>query len=685
MIGFKVFRQTSTSFDLNGPILSFIQQPTAKSVCNAGIATFVGIATATFPTQTPANPAVGLGSIAYRWYEVGVGALSDKTNVTGTATTTLTLSNLSNPDDNERQFYLEADYISSGKTPNAINDGLQSQQVSLTVNPSIIITTQPSNVTTVLNNSGTFNIVARTTYSTTDSLRYLWKLNGSDISDGIITDTVVEEVTTTSSAASGFTTPGIYFDLTSLSGNVSVTFSTSEESGIFHYINIPGIKNFPENNGSETFTLVGGNIYGPCTAPNGGLYIGAETPVGGSATLVVEEGGDDWNDMILSANQGYFRRLSSSPQTVSSQTTTSQTVTRKTTVSGTTTPTLTISSDKVGIQTVSCTVFHDSACNSPLSSSNAQLNAISSDSISRSILKYEIVRDDNAILYSLGEQNIFTSPLNFASDLTNPSRSIVVYAPEKDINVKITLSAAAGQSFGDNLGGAGGFSIFEYTLRKNVEYVFKLNPSIEPFGGIGGGGGAAFFYEKAKLLAVCGGGGGASSGGKGGDGGGAGIVGQSGSGRNGGTGGSLINPGLLNTSGLASNGIIGGRVESCTIGTYYRIQGFAPCSDIGNEIPWRNSSGIAPAGENGIVTAQIIRGYKTGTSYRNNGGKSSFQENGIFVGGGGSGAVGGNATQSPGSSGGGGSGYTNGSVSIISTQLGGNLTTNSFVIIEIQP
>ena len=112
MIGFKVFRQTSTSFDLNGPILSFIQQPTAKSVCNAGIATFVGIVTATFPTQTPANPAVGLGSIAYRWYEVGVGALSDKTNVTGTATTTLTLSNLSNPDDNERQFYLEADYIS---------------------------------------------------------------------------------------------------------------------------------------------------------------------------------------------------------------------------------------------------------------------------------------------------------------------------------------------------------------------------------------------------------------------------------------------------------------------------------------------------------------------------------------------------------------------------------------------
>lgn len=551
MIGFKAFRNTPTSFDLNGPILSFVQQPTTKSVCNAGVATFIGIATATFPTQTPTNPAVGLGSIAYRWYEVGVGSLSDRTNVTGTATTTLTLSNLSNPVDNERQFYLTADYVSSGKTPNAINDVLQSEQVSLIVHPSIVITTQPSNVTTALNNPGTFNIVARTTYSTTDPLRYRWKLNGVDAPDGIIIDTVDSS-------------------------------------------------------------------------------------------------------------------------------------TRKTTVSGATTPTLTVSADKVGIQSVSCTVFHDSACNSPLSSNIVQLNVVSAESITRSILKYEIVRDDNTILYELGEQNIFVSALNFTSDLSNPSRSIVVYAPEKDINVKITLAGAAGQSFGGNLGGAGGISSFEYTLRRNFEYVFKLNPSVDPFGGTGGGGGAAFFYEKARLLAVCGGGGGASSGGKGGDGGGAGVAGQSGSGRNSGSGGALINPGFLTTSGLASNGITGGRVESCTIGTYYRIQGFAPCSNIGDEVPWRNSSGIAPVGENGIITAQIARGYKTGTSYRNNGGKSSSQENGIFVGGGGAGTVGGNATQSPGSSGGGGSGYTNGSVSIISTQLGGNTSTSSFVTIEIQ-
>ena len=679
MIGFKVFSSISTLFNLNGPILSFTQQPSSNEVCNSGVSTFIGVATATFPTQTPTNPAVGLGSISYRWYEVGVGPLSDGTNVTGSATTTLTLSNLSSPTDNGRQFYLNADYASSGITPNAVNDPLNSSNVSLTVYPSISITTQPSSVTTVTNNSGTFNIVAASTDSTVGTISYQWKLNGQNVSDGNVVDVVTQEVTSNASAsASGYSSPGIYFDLTAFSGNVSVTFSTSEESGIFHYINIPGIKNFPENNGTETFTLSGGTVYGPCSAPNGGLYIGAETPVGGSATLVVEEGGDDWNDMILTANQGYFRRLSSAPQTTQS-TTSTETVTRTTIVSGSNTPSLTLTSNRVGVQTVSCTVSHNLACNSPIVSNNAELNVISSDSINRSILKYEIVRDDNTTLYSTGEQNIFTSPLNFTSDSNNPSRNIVVYAPEKDINVKITMAASAGQSFGNNLGGAGGASSFEYTLRKNTEYVFKLNPPTNPFGGTGGGGGGAFFYEKGKLLAVCGGGGGASSGGRGGDGGGIGVAGQAGTGRNAGVGGSLIQVGSLTQTGLAVSGVNGGRVESCTVGNYYQSQGISPCSDVGQQ-QWRDSSGSVVSG-----TASITRGFKAGTSFRNNGGNSSFQEEGVFTGGGGSGAVGGNATQSSGSAGGGASGYTNGNVSILTTQLGGNLALNSFIIIEVQP
>jgi hypothetical protein len=679
MIALQYFRDIQTKFDLNGPILSFTQEPTSKSVCNSGIATFIGIATATFPVQIPSNPAVGLGSISYRWYEVGVGVLSDGSNISGSATTTLTLSNLSSPTDNGRQFYLNANYINFSTTPNATNDNLNTNNVGITVYPTISVVTQPTSVTTIINNPGTFNVVAGTTDDSIGDLSYRWKVNGSNVSDGSRTDTITEEVTTTTTVgASGFNGSGIYFDLTSFSGNVNVTFSTSEESGIFHYINVPGVDNFPENAGSRSYNLNGGTIYGPCSAPNGALYIGAETPVGGSATLVVEEGGDDWNDMILYANQGYFRRLSSSPQTTQTITTT-QTIERTTTVSGSTSPSLTISSNKVGIQTVSCTITHSLACNSPISSNNAELTVSSTNSINRSILKYEVVRDDNTTLYSSGEQNIFVSPLNFSSDTTNPSKSIVVYAPEKDINIKVTMAGAAGQAYGINLGGQGGLSSFEYTLKKNIEYVFKLNPSIEPFGGTGGGGGGAFFYERGILFAVCGGGGGAGDGARGGSGGGIGIAGQSGSGRNAGFGGYLVSTSSLNGSGAAVSGTTGGRVESCTFGSYYQSRGFSPCSSVGQQ-QWRDSSGAITSG-----SATIERGYKSGISYKNNGGRSSSQQNGVFVGGGGSGAVGGNAAQSSSSSGGGASGYTNGNVTILSTQIGGNLTTNSYVIIEIQP
>ena len=64
--------EKQTTLDLNGPILSFIQQPVAV-VTGLSTATFVGIATATFLTQIPANPATGTGDISYRWYAEGIG------------------------------------------------------------------------------------------------------------------------------------------------------------------------------------------------------------------------------------------------------------------------------------------------------------------------------------------------------------------------------------------------------------------------------------------------------------------------------------------------------------------------------------------------------------------------------------------------------------------------------------
>ena len=87
-----------TTLDLNGPNISFTTQPQSITINNSGSAQFVGISTATFPVQTPPNPAIGTGSIVYRWYESSFGVLSDGSNstlqgtISGSGTTTLTIS-----------------------------------------------------------------------------------------------------------------------------------------------------------------------------------------------------------------------------------------------------------------------------------------------------------------------------------------------------------------------------------------------------------------------------------------------------------------------------------------------------------------------------------------------------------------------------------------------------------------
>jgi hypothetical protein len=322
MIGF--FNSIPTTIELNGPVLSFTGsttlQPLSTSFCDGGSAGFVGIATATFPTQSPTNPAENSGYIEYRWHEVGVGQLSDSSSIVGSATTFLILSGLKSPQDNGRKFFLRADYVNSaygiGKsTGNAINESLDSNIVTLGMRPNIAINTQPISTIGGQSANTKFSIVANTTDNTDSSLIYQWYANGNLLKNGRNSIVMYPSPSPTQTVTvSGWNGSGIYLDLVQYTGNVSVTISTSEESGIFHYINIPGVANIPENHGTKTYTLQGGRIYGPCSAPNGNLYVGNETPVGGTNRLVVEEGGDDWNDMILSANTGFFKRYSTAPQ-----------------------------------------------------------------------------------------------------------------------------------------------------------------------------------------------------------------------------------------------------------------------------------------------------------------------------------------------------------------------------------
>ena len=220
--------QQQTTLDLNGPILSFIQQPSGVSSAGVGVgstgggtATFVGIATAAFTTVdgTPTNPATNTGSINYRWYEEGVGALSNNAYVTGAATTALTLLNLITPTDNQRKFYLEADYAATAyqssspvtagttrSTGNAINEPLNSNTASVTVFPLITITSQPGVATVTEGFPVNFSVDAVLSDSTFGLLSYQWQLNQQNLSDNALVQGSSGKVLTITPSTAGIST-----------------------------------------------------------------------------------------------------------------------------------------------------------------------------------------------------------------------------------------------------------------------------------------------------------------------------------------------------------------------------------------------------------------------------------------------------------------------------------------------
>ena len=189
------FRLIPTKLDLNGPILGFSTNPVGVGTTNGGSVTLSGIATAEFP-----NSANNDGSISYQWYEVGEGAVSNGDNVTGAATTTLTLSNLSTPGDNGRQFFLRADYQPAQRTTgNAVNDPLDSDTATITIDPLIEIIAQPTSRQALINTNATFTVDADLTDSSyTTELSYQWQVDGEDVSDGSVQKTFTESTSVVS-------------------------------------------------------------------------------------------------------------------------------------------------------------------------------------------------------------------------------------------------------------------------------------------------------------------------------------------------------------------------------------------------------------------------------------------------------------------------------------------------------
>jgi len=210
------FRGIPTSLFLNGPKLGIVTDP--QSLSNViGVATFTGIATATFDD---ANFSLDGGSIAFKWYYNGSQILdtSEDSNsnasivgfssATGTGST-ITINGLK-AGDTGKEVYFTADYIPSAysqpagsavtagtarSTGNAYNEPIQSGIATITLSPTIEITKQPTDVTIGETFEASFSVAAQKTPGGGAVSSYQWQLDGNDLSDGTSTTTITDLTT----------------------------------------------------------------------------------------------------------------------------------------------------------------------------------------------------------------------------------------------------------------------------------------------------------------------------------------------------------------------------------------------------------------------------------------------------------------------------------------------------------
>ena len=278
-----------------------------------------------------------------------------------------------------------------------------------------------------------------------------------------------------------------------------------------------------------------------------------------------------------------------------------------------------------------------------------------------------------------------------ATDNENGSGAYLysMYSPDKDMLVEMDLYGGRGRGFDESGGtgesfpqyngsdgGEGGYSRIRFTMERNVEYVLAgMTDFVQ----------TPYLYRKATLIACVGQGGNGGHYGRGGFGGGVNVAGEDGQGRFSGDGGEGITAGTLPTNGIfgsktsltatspdtKASGYDAGRVLPCSRGVYYRDQGISQCSDVGVvKFRWSDGTEISD-------TATITRGYKAGYNIIQTAGSRGSSDGGD----GGNGANGGGAGRSGG--GGGGSGYTDGSVTVVSTQLGGSTFEDAKVILRV--
>ena len=383
--------------------------------------------------------------------------------------------------------------------------------------------------------------------------------------------------------------------------------------------------------------------------------------------------------------QGYgsinyrYTVTTSRPITTTREETVYTTTNQNTTISGQGTNTLTITSDESSfnsVRQVYAVVSHVTATNSPLTSDTVSSSVV--DNAAENNIVIETIAANktsqaSSINLSNGDKEIDAG----ATDNANGSGAYLfsMYSPDKDMLVEMDLYGGKGADNSGNSGGEGGFSRIRFTMEQNVEYVLAgMTDSVQ----------TPYLYRKASLIANVGKGGDAGSRGRGGFGGGVNNGGENAPGRDGGQAGTHL-------TNLPANGIFGsvttftatspdtkattpgaGRTLPCSRGVYYRDQGVSACSDVGSvKFRWSDGTEISNTGT-------ITRGYKAGYNIIQTAGKKETSTSGN----GGNGAIGGQGG-SNGYGGAGGGGYQDGSVTVVSTQLGGSTFSDAKVILRV--
>ena len=251
MIGLAFYNSTNTTLDLNGPYLRFTSTPESVTV-NAGESVILsGLATAEFkhnPSTIPGERVTNTGDIAYQWYINGTAAEDVPGKISGSQTNQLHISDLQNPSETGQSVFLRATYVesayqseegditagiarSTGKASNEDQrlDSNATGAVVVTVNPTISITTQPTDDEVAQGVDATFTVVASA--SDDSDVSYQWNQDGTPL--------------TNSSTVSGAQSP-----------TLTISSDTIGDSTITVTVSHPTAGNSPVTSDDATLTVV---------------------------------------------------------------------------------------------------------------------------------------------------------------------------------------------------------------------------------------------------------------------------------------------------------------------------------------------------------------------------------------------------------------------------------------------